>query len=82
MVTEYSEVIAQVLSVGLSELVPLMGAARQPAQHVFGADDGERKALPVTVQCRDHHHAARLDHRRTAGQERAARVPPRPATRA
>src|SRR3954454_23086980 len=22
------------------ELVPLMGAARQPAQHVFGADDG------------------------------------------
>src|ERR1700674_1088525 len=27
------------------ELVPLVGAARQPAQNVFGADDGQRKAL-------------------------------------
>ena len=45
--------------VGGDELVPLMGAARQPAQHIFGADDGKRKALPVAVQGRDHHHARR-----------------------
>jgi hypothetical protein len=48
-----------------------MGAARQPAQHIFGADDRERKALPVAVQGRDHHQPARLDHRRTARKERA-----------
>ena len=57
--------------VGGDELVPLMGAARQPAQHVFGADDGERKALPVAVQGRDHHQAAGLEHRRAALEEHA-----------
>src|SRR5262249_16386856 len=31
------------------ELVPLMRAARQPAQHVFGAHDGEREALQRAV---------------------------------
>src|ERR1700730_12985146 len=35
--------------VGSDELVPLMGAARQPAQNIFRADDGECKALPVAV---------------------------------
>src|SRR5215213_2857120 len=33
--------------VGGDELVPLMSAARQPAQNILGANDGESKALPV-----------------------------------
>src|ERR1700694_5553285 len=57
--------------VGGDELVPLMGAARQPAQYILGADDGERKALPVAVDGRDHHHAAGLEHRGAAVEEHA-----------
>src|ERR1700686_4042081 len=57
--------------VGGDEFVPLMGAARQPAQHIFGADDGERKAYPVAVYRRDHHQAAGLQHRGAAGKEHA-----------
>src|SRR5450756_188107 len=57
--------------VGGDEFVPLMGAARQPAQDVFGADDGERKALPVAVQGRDHHDSAGLQHRGAAVEEHA-----------
>src|SRR6516164_3389831 len=52
--------------VGGDKFVPLMGAARQPAHDIFGADDGERKALPVAVDGRDHHHPAGLQHRRAA----------------
>ena len=57
--------------VGGDEFVPLMGAARQPAQYIFGADDRQRKALPVAVQGRDHHQPARLEHRRAAVEEDA-----------
>ena len=34
------------------ELVPVVRAARQPAQHIFGAHDGEREALGGAVQRR------------------------------
>src|SRR6185437_921473 len=37
------------------ELVPLMRAARQPAQHIFGADDGERETLERAVERRRDH---------------------------
>src|SRR5262249_17878697 len=37
------------------ELVPLMRAARQPAQHVFGPDDREREALERAVDGGDDH---------------------------
>jgi hypothetical protein len=44
------------------ELVPLMGAARQPAQHVFGTDDGQGKAFERAVERGDDHQAGRLHH--------------------
>ena len=34
---------------GRDQLVKLVGAARQPAQHIFGADDGKRKALQLRL---------------------------------
>ena len=57
--------------VGGDELVPLMGAARQPAQDVFGADDRQRKALPIAVYGRYHHQPAGLEHRGAAIEEHA-----------
>src|SRR5262249_3399884 len=57
--------------VGGDELVPLMGAARQPTQHIFSADDGERKTLPVAIEGGDHHQPARLEHCRAAADEGA-----------
>ena len=45
------------------ELVPLMGAARQPAQDVFGADDRQREAFCRAVERGDEHKPAGLHHR-------------------
>ena len=56
-------------SFGRDELVPLMGAARQPAQHVFGADDREREALQRAVERRRDHQPAGLHHRGAACDE-------------
>ncbi len=39
-----------------------MGAARQPAQNIFGADDRQRKALERAIERRDEQQPARLDH--------------------
>src|SRR5262245_26000735 len=53
------------------EFVPLVGAAREPAQHVFGADDRQCKALERAVEgCRDHE-PARLHHLRATPDEEA-----------
>ena len=46
-----------------------MGAARQPSQYVFGADDGERKAFQGPVQRRYHHQAGWLEQRGAAIHE-------------
>jgi hypothetical protein len=37
-----------------------MGASGEPTQHVFGADNGERKGLERAVEGRDHHESRRL----------------------
>jgi hypothetical protein len=46
-----------------------VGAARQPAQDVLGADDRQREALERAVQRRGHHQAARFDHAGAAAHE-------------
>jgi len=38
---------------------PIMGAARQPAQHVFGPHDTQGKGFCRPVECRQRHRAAR-----------------------
>src|SRR6202011_3255953 len=43
---------------GRDELVPPMRAARQPAQYIFGADDGKREALERAVEGRRDHQPA------------------------
>src|SRR5262245_51663361 len=55
--------------VGSDELLPLVRAARQPAQHVFGADDRQCKALERAVERRRDHEAARLHHLSAAADE-------------
>src|SRR6188474_2163173 len=44
----------------LQELAPVMGPARQPAQHVLGAGDRERPGLDGTVEGREEHQPAGL----------------------
>src|SRR6478609_8284740 len=44
----------------LLKLAPIMGAARQPAQHVLSARDGERPGFGGAVERRQEHQPARL----------------------
>src|SRR5262245_25799117 len=53
------------------ELVPLVGAARQPAQHVLSPHNREREALDGAIERRDHHQAAGLNHFGTAVNEQS-----------
>src|SRR5262245_355108 len=46
------------------EFIPLVGATRQPAQHVFGSDDRQCKALERAIERRRDHEPARLHHLR------------------
>jgi hypothetical protein len=46
-----------------------MRAARQPAQHIFGPDDRERKGAQGPVQGRHQQNSARLEHALAGGQE-------------
>ena len=46
-----------------------MGARRQPAQDVFGADLGQGQGLDRAVQGGDDHQAVRRQHGRTGAQE-------------
>ena len=54
---------------GRDQLVVAVGAARQPAQDVFGADDGEEPRLHRAVDRGGDHHPAGLQDRRTGGDE-------------
>jgi hypothetical protein len=51
------------------QLFILMGAARQPAQDVFGGEDGECRCLHRAVDGGDEHQAAGADHLRAGGHE-------------
>src|SRR5919204_6393509 len=52
-------------------LVPSVRTARQPAQHVFGADDRQGEALERAVERGGDHDSSRLDHLRAAPDEEA-----------
>ncbi len=56
---------------GSDEFFPSVGAAGQPAQHVFGAHDGERKALERAVEGCGDHEPAGLDHAGATAHEQA-----------
>jgi len=58
-------------SVGSDEFLPSVGAAGQPAQHVFGAHDGERKALERAVEGCGDHEPAGPDHVGATAHEQA-----------
>ena len=44
---------------GRDEALPLMRPARQPAEHVFGADDGQRPCFERAVDCREDRETSR-----------------------
>src|SRR5262249_52190264 len=44
------------------KMVPVMGTAWHPMQHIFGANDRERKALQCTVERCRNKHSAGADH--------------------
>ena len=72
--------------VGGDELVPTVGAAGQPAQHIFGADDREGETLQGAVEGGGDHQPAGLYHfgaraTRTGRHRPRARPPPWPARR-
>ncbi len=51
------------------ELLPAVRSRLEPAQHIFGPDDGEREALERAVEGRSEKKAARLDERGGGGDE-------------
>ncbi len=54
---------------GRDELLPAVGAGLEPAQHIFGPDDGERKALQRAVEGRGEEEPAGLQERGGLGDE-------------
>src|SRR5262245_29844072 len=53
------------------EPVPAMGADRQPAQHVFGADDGKHVGLERAIDGGEQHQSARAYQPGTSGKKGA-----------
>src|SRR6185312_12747150 len=57
---------------GVQESAPVMRAARQPAQHIFRADDGEREGFERAVERRRDEAAAGLEQPRHGAEEEIA----------